>query len=255
MTKKASKKISLELDIQNIAIKEPLSDIRVFLDFCKKDIQSAIKELEGITIEKNRKHLQKLVYVNLVNRFDYLVDKLLLWFSVNNKSLRDEILKTIEKENITKKEVFELFFMKEKSYELITEKIRELTRSNILRSRHSTKILKLLGTCLKIKDCEKPRVSNDGKIFARTTGNKKIPNTIIGYADWLYSRRNSSVHGDGKKYTTLDFEHIKKTYKTTDLSENIVLRLPSITSAVNFYTSLLAIISKDIQKSTEEINT
>lgn len=41
-----------ELDIQNIATKEPLNDIRVFLEFCENDIQSATKELEGIQIEK-----------------------------------------------------------------------------------------------------------------------------------------------------------------------------------------------------------
>lgn len=247
-----STEIFQELDVQNITIKEPLSDIRVFLDFCKNDIKSATKELEGITAEANRKHLQKLVYVNLVNRFDYLIDKLLLWFSINNKNMRDEILKTIEKENISKKEVFEIFFMKDRSYELITEKIKDLARANVLRSRHSTKLLKLLVTCLDAKDCEKPRVNKDGKIFSSATGNKKIPNTIIGYADWLYSRRNSSVHGDGKKYTSSDFEYIKKTYRTTELSMAIRLQLTSITSAVNFYTSLLDIISENIPKSVEE---
>ncbi|MFA6183980.1 MAG: hypothetical protein WC682_02655 [Parcubacteria group bacterium] len=253
MKRKAIQKDKFQLDIQNIAIKEPQSDIGVFLDFCKNDIQSATKELENIKVEKNRKHLQKLVYVNLVNRFDYLVDKLLLWFSVNNKSMRDEILGPLEKESISKKEVFEIFFVKEKSYELITEKIKELTKSNVLRSRHSTKILKILKTCLDIKDCEKPRVNNgDGKIFTKTTGNKSLPNSIIGYADWLYSRRNSLVHGDGTCYTNNDFEYIKKQYKTTNLSKNIRLKLTSITSAVNFYNDLLKIISKNIEESIEE---
>ncbi|MDP1833366.1 MAG: hypothetical protein Q8L11_00340 [Candidatus Moranbacteria bacterium] len=253
MPKKVSPITSFqELDIQNIATKEPLNDIRVFLEFCENDIQSATKELEGIQIEKNRKHLQKLVYVNLINRFDYLIDKLLLWFSINNKSLRDNILGTIEKETISKKEVFEIFFAKERSYELITEKIKELTRSNVLRSRHSSKLLKILDTCLNIKDCIKPRVNNsNGKIFTKTTGNKNLPNSIIGYADWLYSRRNSLVHGDGIKYTPADFEYIKKTYNTTNLSITIRLQLTSITSAVNFYTDLLKIISDNIQDSIE----
>ncbi|MDD5083600.1 MAG: hypothetical protein PHT88_01505 [Candidatus Moranbacteria bacterium] len=191
MPKKVSQTTDFqELDVQNIAIKEPLNDIEVFLDFCKNDIQSATKELEGITVERNRKHLQKLVYVNLINRFDYLIDNLLLWFSINNKSMRDTILNTVDKDVITKKEVFEIFFAKERSYELITEKIKELTRSNVLRSRHSSKLLKILEVCLDIKDCMKPRVNNsDGKVFKKTTGNKNLPNSIIGYADWLYSRR------------------------------------------------------------------
>jgi hypothetical protein len=254
MAKKTKRVKKLQqLDTQNIETKEPLNDMGTFLEFCKNDIQSAIKELEGIKVVKNRKHLQKLVYVNLINRFDYLIDKLLLWFSINNKSMRDEIFGTLEKENISKKEVFEMLFVKEKAHELITEKIKELTRSNVLRSRHSSKLLKILKTCLGINDCEKPRVNNnDGKILKRTAGKKNLPNSIIGYADWLYSRRNSLVHGDGKKYTSTDFDYIKEQYKTTNLSETIRLQLTSITSAINFYTDLLEIIKNNIQKSIEE---
>lgn len=234
------------IDIKNIAIKEPLNDIEVFLDFCREDIGSAVKELKGIKVENNRKHLQKLVYVNLINRFDYLIDKLLLWFSVNNENLRTELLDSIGKDNISRKEVFEIFFMKDRSYDLVIEKIKELARVNLLRGRHSKKLQKILCTCLGWKSIEKPRVNRDGKIFEQTTKRNTQPNSLLGYADWLYSRRNSIVHGDGKNYTVTDQEETSKLYSVS-LPKKFRLQLASIISAVNFYTDLLNKIKTSIQ--------
>ena len=54
------------------------------MDFCGNDISAAIKELEGITTEESRKHLQKLVYINLIDRFDILIDRLIFgWLFIN----------------------------------------------------------------------------------------------------------------------------------------------------------------------------
>lgn len=237
-----------EIDIKNIATKEPLGEIGSFLDFCQNDIQSAIKELGKIKTEQNRKHLQRLVYVNLINRFDYLIDKLLLWLVINNKHLRDEVLKDTEKETISKKEVFEIFFMKDRSYELVIEKIKDLTRGGLLRERHSRKLHKILVKCLAWKNIEKPRVSNDGKIFEKTKKNDKQPNNILGYTDWLYSRRNSLVHGDGKNYNSIDYEYMINQYNVK-LPKNFRLQIASITSAVNFYNDLLEKIKASISNS------
>ena len=246
MAKKSKKIITQEIDTKNIVIKEPLNDAEVFLNFCQNDIQSAIKELEKIKTENNRRHLQRLVYVNLINRFDYLVDKLLLWFAINNSFLRDEILKSIEQETISRKEVFEIFFMKDRSYDLIIEKIKDLARSSLLRERHSRKLHKILSKCLAWKNIEKPRVNNDGKIFERTKKNSTQPNSISGYADWLYSRRNSLVHGDGKNYNKNDYDYIVKQHQVK-LPKNFRLQIASIKSAVNFYRSLLEKVKKSIE--------
>lgn len=234
-----------KIDIQNIDKKVPLNDIEFFLNFCGSDIQSAVQELEKIKTEANRKHLQKLVYVNLVNRFDYLVDKLLLWLATNNDPLRNEILESVEEETISRKEVFEIFFMKNNAYDLIIEKIKDLARGSLLRERHSDKLFKILSKCLEWKSIEKPRVSNDGKIFAKATKNKTQPNDIVGYADWLYSRRNSLVHGDGKKYNQKDREHMVLRYQV-NLPDNFRLQLASIKSATTFYESLLKEIGKSL---------
>jgi len=250
LKKNKSVVVTQKLDIENLAIKEPLNDMQVFIDFCNYDIQSATNELKTIKTEKNRKHLQKLVYVNLINRFDYLIDKLLLWLSINNEPLRNEILKSVEQETISRKEVFEIFFMKDRSYDLVIEKIRELTRNNLLRDRHSVKLHKIILKCLDIKDYQKPRVNKDGKIYTKIKKNKSQPNDIIGYADWLYSRRNSLVHGNGTNYNKTDYEYIKKHFQV-NLSKQIKLKLTSITSAVNFYTDLIEIIKNNINESKE----
>lgn len=246
MAKRNKKTIGQVIDVKNIVTKEPLNDAEVFLNFCQNDIHSAIKELEKIKTENNRKHLQRLVYVNLINRFDYLVDKLLLWFAINNTSLRDEILKSIEQETISRKEVFEIFFMKDRSYDLIIEKIKDLARNSLLRERHSKKLNKILSKCLEWKNIEKPRVNNDGKIFEKTKKNNTQPNSVLGYADWLYSRRNSVVHGDGKNYNSNDYDYIVKQYHVK-FPKNFRLQIASIKSAVNFYGSLLKKIKESIE--------
>ena len=247
MTDTSQKNIQ-QIDVQNIRTKEPLNDIETFLDFCKSDIQSAVQELKTIKTEANRKHLQKLVYVHSINRFDYLVDRLLLWFSINNDSLREEILRSIKEESISRKEVFELFFMKERSYDSVTDQIRDLARNGLLRERHANKLGKILATCLDWKSIKKPRVNKDGKIFASIKINKNQPNSIVGYADWLYSRRNSLVHGDGRQYDSRDFNFIRIHYNV-NLPKTFRLQLASITSAINFYEDLLGEMRIKIEKS------
>ena len=49
-----------------------------FKNFLEKELLPATSELEKIKGETSRKHLQKLVFTNLVDRFDYCVDKTLL---------------------------------------------------------------------------------------------------------------------------------------------------------------------------------
>jgi hypothetical protein len=235
-----------EIVLENLEIKEPINLIDNFLDFSSKDIASAILELEKITDENNRKHLQKLVYVNLVNRFDYLIDKLILWFCIYSSALRGEVLKSIEDENISKREAFEMFFMREKSYDSVIdiEKIKDITRLHLLSRRHSIKLLKILKI-LNFENIEKPRVNSDGKIFETRKKHKTIPNSILGYADWLYCRRNSIVHGDGVNYSTKDKEYITKQYKVK-LAKNFKLQLPSIKTAQTFYNDFLRLISEKI---------
>ncbi|MDD5567311.1 MAG: hypothetical protein PHH01_03905 [Patescibacteria group bacterium] len=236
-----------KIEFEQLQFKEPLSEIGSFLDFAEKEVSSEVIELSKFKNENNRKHLQKLVYVNLVNRFDYLIDKLLLWFCTNNKELRDEVLSSVANEYISKKDVFEYFLLKDQSAEIITENIKDLARLRQLKERHSAKIHKI-EKLIKVSNIDIPRVNySNGKIYQKCKTNKTIPNTIHGYSDYLYSRRNSIVHGDGTNYTNNDYDKIKDLYKVR-LPKSFKLQLSSIRTAANFYKDLIEIFKKHFVK-------
>lgn len=58
-----------------------------FESFLEKEVASATKELEPLP-EQSRKHLQKLVYTNLIDRFDSMIDHVFL-----DNALHEELLK------------------------------------------------------------------------------------------------------------------------------------------------------------------
>lgn len=243
------------IDPAKYAVSEPLNLIEQYRVFCENEIEQAVKELGKIKIANNRVHLQKLVYTNLVNRFDSLVDNLVLWFSINNAAIRSEILKDLKDEPIDRKDVFELFIMREKVFGFLNDKIKSLATTNLLRDRHSKKVQKILSKALKWEEKEysKSRVYENGKIYDTRTGNKKQPNSIIGYADWLYSRRNSIVHGDGIHYIEQDYTHIRKNF-ANGLPKNFRLQLPSITAATTFYINLLKLIEDTLSRSLDNMD-
>ncbi len=227
------------IDVKKVSISEPALLIDEFTRFCQDDISAAAKELKRLKTEQ-RKHLQKLVYSNLVDRFDSLVDKLILWFSINRDDMRETILKKLETDTISKKEAYELFFLKDKSYDSVVSKIQDQVRVHFLRERHSSKLKRILQS-LGINDINNPRVHENGVIYESRTYNKQHPNSILGYADWLYSRRNGMVHGNGKQLTRGDLEQIKSQFKI-DMSQVIRLKLSSITAAVTYYRQLSELI-------------
>ncbi len=79
-----------------------------FQKFIRDDITSAVKELNRIRSEDNRKHLQRLVYTNLVNRFDLLLDTLLLKFSATKSSFRDKVLSQVKTDPAYLRDVYDI---------------------------------------------------------------------------------------------------------------------------------------------------
>jgi|GEM_PF-4523876 len=96
-------------------MKEIIDLIDKFEKFTKSEIASAVVELDGIKIETNRKHLQRLVYVNLVNRFDSLIDSLLLVFSIKDSEFKKRILGDTKEEPVFLKDVYEIFLSEDPS--------------------------------------------------------------------------------------------------------------------------------------------
>lgn len=225
------------IDIEGYQLTELQGYIEVFLDFSRNDITSAVKELSKIKNESNRIHLQKLVYTNLVNRFDYLIDQVLVWLSSKNSTLRSVIFNTLEKEPLTKKETYELLFMSLQDKNFVMNKIEEMAQSYFLRVGHSVKLKKILSVVMEEKDLIRPRVAKNGQIYTKKLDGKRQTQSILDYADWLYCRRNSITHGDGRNYESSDYERLKK--RSIISSEKFNIALASIRTANTFYDQLL----------------
>lgn len=92
-----------------------------FLRYINKEILPATKDLENLDV-KNRKHVQKLVYTNLVDRFDSLIDGLML----NNcrcDYLTAEATREM-KQQITEAELIKLLMRSADIQDAIDEKLK-----------------------------------------------------------------------------------------------------------------------------------
>ncbi len=217
-----------------------------FESFVSKEVKSATLELEKLE-EDSRKHLQKLVYTNLVDRFDSMIDHFLLDNSLD-ESLLTEALNKLDTP-MSEANVFRLLLDKEKTQDKIEERIKNILRNGVLRNRHSQKLSKLFDIfCPSEGVWNNPRVNiSTGKILPKyTPQNKKVPSSVCGYADWLYSRRNTIVHGSGTSaMLPNDIAQIKKLFKCTP-AKTTRLKLSAITVTSEFYLSVVSLLKTNI---------
>ncbi len=193
--------------------------IKKFQKFSTQDVSAAIGELRKIKMESNRKHLQRLVYANLVDRFDILTDQLLMEFALQNKSFfHVKVLGKVTDIPISKKDFFSVM-VSDNPKEIIEDQIKNIVRNEYLRLRHSVKLRLLLqdGFGVMKNDLNKSRVNaNDGRI--QTTFKRRsptTPSTIIGYSDYLYSKRSGIVHGTGTLISQNDTNYLKKYFNAS----------------------------------------
>lgn len=216
--------------------------IKEFQKFVEKDLAPGVEELASLS-EGNRKHVQKLVYTNLVDRFDYAVDRFLLDNCQNEDLL--EIALRADDNPVTERDLIELLLKGDGLQDALKEKVMAKLRNSALRQRHSQKLQTLLSLCSTVGEFKKkPRVNiNGGDIVDNfKIQNKQLPHSISGYADWLYSRRNAIVHGAGSsRYLENDRKMIKKHFGV-DVPKTFKISIPSIRNASNFYLQLCDII-------------
>jgi hypothetical protein len=221
--------------------KKPISDFKRFVN---KELNPAIKDLESLG-DKNRVHVQKLVYTNLVDRFDTLVDTLLLTNCTEELLLQDATSKLTD--NITESDLITLLLQSNNLQDVLENKIKEGLRNGILRERHSKKLSKLFSVFQPEENCwSLPRVNlSTGAILDKIKPQtKEQPYSICGYADWLYSRRNSIVHGAGSsKFLSNDKRQLKKLFKCTSRS-GFRIQLSSVKNAVAFYENVAEVLSR-----------
>lgn len=218
------------------------TQIRDFTKFLDKELVPAIQDLEKLA-DANRKHVQKLVYTNLIDRFDYLVDKLIL------DNCREELLvsKAFEGTDrpVTESELMNLLLQSDNLQSALDARLQDKIRLSVLRQRHSRKLFTLLSLSDNIREFDKkPRVnpSTGDIVDSFRIQIKTTPHSICGYADWLYSRRNAIVHGAGaSSFLDNDKKQIKKLY-TVDVTKTFKISLSSIRTAVKFYKGIWELI-------------
>lgn len=212
-----------------------------FLVFIEDDLAGATAEL-GKLQDTNRIHIQKLIFTNLVDRFDYAVDKTLLNY-VHHTQLRESLLKDM-KDVVTDKRLIELLLKSQDELKnTLTEILQNELRSTVLRKRHSKKLEHLCPILMPDVGLSQNRVNiANGQVSSKSKFNRQIPVTILGYADWLYCRRNAVVHGGGTmKVSVNDLDHLKNVCKIPQPANSVKLNLGSIQNAANFYKSLIAL--------------
>ncbi len=145
--------------------KKPLSD---FKKFVAKEISPAIADIESLT-EKNRVHVQKLVYTNLVDRFDSMIDVAIL-SNCKEEHLLDTAFKDMNRP-ITESDIVKLLMHGDNLQSVLYEKLKGSLMSSILRERHSKKLAALFEVFQPdIGHWNKPRVNvSTGAILERVT--------------------------------------------------------------------------------------
>lgn len=215
-----------------------------FEKFLNREIEPAIEEIAALTKDASRRHIQKLLYTNVVDRFDSMIDYCILK-NCEAEYFRERALKVADNP-ITEAQLIEYLLHGENLTSVLRDRLQEGLRSRLLRERHSAKMNHLL---MASKPDEKwffneLRVDpNKGKIHDSRIANhkKKIPQSVIGYADWLYSRRNALVHGGSNRFSDKDRAFIKEKWRT-ELSSSFTISLGSLRTALKFYSDFTKIL-------------
>lgn len=216
-----------------------------FKNYMQKELLFATKELEKIKTEESRKHLQKLVYTNLVDRFDTMVDSAITE-NFDSEILLEEASKNLEKE-LTQAEFIKNILNQTSWKDYAAEKVKESLSSTTLRQRHSNKLSKLCKVFMpneEVWNTQRVNISTGDILKQIKPQSKTIPYSICGYADWLYSRRNAVVHkGGSSKFLDNDIKQIKKQFNTS-IGKTVKIQLSSIKTTSKFYLSLINLFEK-----------
>jgi hypothetical protein len=217
--------------------------LRAFEQFLEREILPATTELKGLA-DKSCRHLQKLAYTNLVDRFDSMVDEVIL-DNCRENLLLAEAFKVLTQQ-ATETDLLQVLLHSANLQSALETKLRDGLRHTVLRERHSKKLKVLFDVFKPAAGCwKKPRVNiATGNIHDHVKPQQKtIPYSICGYSDWLYARRNSIVHGGGTtKFLEDDMKQLSKLFHCTPAT-SAGLKPPSVKIAATFYKNVINVFA------------
>lgn len=217
-----------------------LDSITDFKKYLENDFRPAYTEIAGL---ENRVHIQKLLYISLLNRFDSALDD---FFKLNSNLDFDGLSSAINDFLETPVTTSMLIDSIKGGMEFIEDRRRSVIMSVVSRKKHVDKarlMLKAIG--IEEKDLNSKRVNNStGRILNNFKPQSfNAPASIIGFIDWQYCRRNVLVHSGGRsKFEPDVIDRFKNTYKVT--LNNIRLSYGALSIADTFYSGLLSEIEK-----------
>lgn len=221
-----------------------LSAAKEFKKYVEKQIAPSVDDIKDLD-EKSRKHVQKLIFTNLVDCFDAMVDH-----SILENCRSDLVIESISPsltEVVSESYLLKLLMNADTVQDGIDERLKSAIRNTILRKRHSQKLQFLLKLFEKNEyTTQKPQVQvGNGNVVSEAKKTKtNIPHSVCGYADWIYSRRNAVVHGAGSSdYLDNDKVQLKKLYKY-DCPNTYKLKIGSVSSTIKFYSCMVELLER-----------
>jgi hypothetical protein len=221
--------------------------LQEFERYVERQIAPATADINNLA-DENRLHVQKLVYTNLVDRFDAMIDNAILG-NCRAATLVERAMAAMAKE-ISEADLVRFLIDSGDIQTAVDERLRAGLRNSVMRDRHSMKLAALFdafGFERKLV-AGRPRVNvNTGRIIERMKPlHSTIPHSICGYADWLYARRNSVVHGAGTtKFLSNDRAQLKKLYNC-EPAKILNIRLSSITTTAAFYKDVVSLFVQKV---------
>lgn len=220
-----------------------------FVSYVDDQILPATTDLNNLA-KTSRKHVQKLVYTNLVDRFDVTIDQSLL-SNCREEPLLEAAIKRMD-QGINEGDLIRLLMLGSDLESAINERIQSSIRNHELRARHSKKVGTWLRVCrMEEKSLKSNRVNSaNGEILKTFKQQEKTtPASILGYTDWLYSRRNAVVHGGNARILLANNVSQLKSLYGCRPAKTYSLTLGSIKVAAHFYKSLVALAKDGVPES------
>lgn len=213
-----------------------------FWKYVEKQIEPSVDDINSLE-DQNRKHVQKLIYTNLVDRFDVMVDR-----SILDNCRSEFVIEAISPsltETVNESYLLQLLMNAESVQDAIDEKLKNAIRNAILRRRHSQKLQFLLKIFEQLEyTTKKPQVQpgNGNIVQTATKTTVNVPHSVCGYADWLYARRNAVVHSAGSSnFLDNDKVQLKKLYNY-QCPQTFKLKIGAITSSIKFYGCIVDLL-------------